>query len=325
MMRTISILLLLAIAAALAAAGSKPPATDTAAPPVPPPGQAAPGAAGAKLPAIAVMTLEHASGKPDDEWMGIGFAETITGKLARLRNIRVVERRQIERVMREIALSQTGAVDAAVAVRAGKLLAANYLLVGSVQKLEARRPMLKVNARVIKTESGEVLETVGDQGPYDDIFELQDRLAIKVAEALSLPVSLAEKQDIRRSETSSRGAYEFFYMAKAAPGMDHKEELYRKAVGLDPNYVNALANLASVLMVKNLSCPEPDFSEAKQLALKALALDSLIAESHWILGSIYRREGRKQDAIRELEKHLKLDPETQYKGLIESQLEKLRK
>ncbi|HTY08374.1 MAG TPA: CsgG/HfaB family protein [Candidatus Edwardsbacteria bacterium] len=312
---------------ALAVAGKKPPAGTAAAK------GNAPGAAvqtapttPQKVPTIAVMTLENASGKPDDEWMGIGFAETITAKLARLRNIRVVERRQIEKATKEIALSQSGAVDPRSVVSAGKLLAANYLLIGSVQKLEAgAKSQLMVNTRVMNTESGELFQTVTERGPYEGIFDLQDKLALEVAAALAVPVSLDEKQALRRDETDSRGAYEFFWMGMAATDIAYKEQMYRKAIELDPKYVNALANLASVLMVENIGQPLPDFAEAKRLAQQAIALDSLVSEPHWILGSIYRREGDKQLAIKELEAHLKLDPNSQYKDLVRKQLEKLRK
>jgi tetratricopeptide (TPR) repeat protein len=140
-----------------------------------------------------------------------------------------------------------------------------------------------------------------------------------------VPVSLAEKRDVGRNQTDSRGAYEFFWMGMAATDLGLKKTLYQKAVGLDPAYVSALANLASVLMVENLSLPEPDFGEARETALKAAALDSLNAEVHWILGSIYRRQGKTQDAIAELELHLRLDPSSQYKDLVEKQLQKLKK
>jgi adenylate cyclase len=329
MKRALSAILLLITASALAAAGKNPPAAKAAAPgPTATAEQPSPTAktVSMKLPVLAVLTLENASGKADDEWMGIGFAETITTKLARLRSVRVVERRQIEKAMREIALSQTGAIDPTSVVSAGKLLAANYLVIGSVQKLEAgKKSQLMVNTRVMKTETGEVLQTLSERGPYEGIFDLQDKLSLEIAEALAVPVSLAEKQDVHRNETDSRGAYEFYYMAKTATDLALKEQLYRKAIELDPNYVNALANLASVLMVQNISSPDPDFTEARHMAIKAISLDSLVAEPHWILGSIYRREGNKQQAITELETHLRLDPNTQYKDLVENQLKKLRK
>ena len=108
-------------------------------------------------PALAVLSFENSMKNPELDWIGIGFAETITTKLARVRGIRVVERRQIEKAFAELKLSLSGAVDPSTAQQVGKFVGAQYNLIGSFQKLDTPSgSQLMINARVMKTETAEI-------------------------------------------------------------------------------------------------------------------------------------------------------------------------
>jgi len=122
---------------------------------------------------IAVFPLEDLRPSGDTEGLGEVLAEGITDGLNRAPGIRVVERQRLKALMDEIGLSMTGAVDEKTALRVGKLLGANHLLLGSFMKF---RSQVRVNARVVRTETGEITGTAKVTGKFEDILELEEKL-----------------------------------------------------------------------------------------------------------------------------------------------------
>lgn len=85
-------------------------------------------------------------------------------------SFKVVERGQYRRVAEELALSQTGVIDEGRALEAGKLLAAEYLLTGSINEAMGKR---LISARLVRTETGEVAASgvvTTDAGQLDAFY-----------------------------------------------------------------------------------------------------------------------------------------------------------
>jgi len=127
---------------------------------------------------IAVFPLEDLRPSEDTEGFGEVLAEGITDGLNGAPGIRVVERQRLKALMDEIGLSMTGAVDEKTALRVGKLLGANHLLLGSFMKF---RSQVRVNARVVRTETGEITGTAKVTGKFEDILELEEKLVGEIA------------------------------------------------------------------------------------------------------------------------------------------------
>ena len=136
---------------------------------------AAPGliqAAGkADKPRIAVLEFKN---KADNQWWYHGGAEAaqdvFVTELVKSGKFRVVEREQLEALMKEKGLTLSGDVDPKTAVRVGKLLGVNYLLTGAVTEYGntdvsgggggvfagKRKFVAALNARIIDTSTGEI-------------------------------------------------------------------------------------------------------------------------------------------------------------------------
>jgi len=136
---------------------------------------AAPGliqAAGkADKPRIAVLEFKN---KADNQWWYKGGAEAaqdvFVTELVKSGKFRVVEREQLEALMKEKGLTLSGDVDPKTAVRVGKLLGVNYLLTGAVTEYGntdvsgggggvfagKRKFVAALNARIIDTSTGEI-------------------------------------------------------------------------------------------------------------------------------------------------------------------------
>jgi len=122
---------------------------------------------------IAVFPLEDLRPSGETKGLGEALAEGITDGLNGAPGIRVVERHRLKAVMDEIGLGMTGAVDEKTAIRVGKLLGANHLLLGSYMKF---KDQVRVNTRVVRTETGEIVGTAKVTGKFDDILELEEKL-----------------------------------------------------------------------------------------------------------------------------------------------------
>jgi curli biogenesis system outer membrane secretion channel CsgG len=141
----------------------------------------APLAAQSDKPRIAVLEFEA---KADQQWYGwwrdagaAAIQDVIVTELVKAGKFRVIERSQLEAILREKNLALSGEVDATTAVKAGKLLGVKYLLTGAVTEYGSdvagghvsgvgglpsigggrKKFTAAVNARLIDVESGEIV------------------------------------------------------------------------------------------------------------------------------------------------------------------------
>jgi len=92
--------------------------------------------------------------------------------------LKVVERDKIKAVLKEIALGQSGAVDQATAIQAGKILGAQTIAFGSFMVLEGQ---VRIDVRIIYVETSEMI--LGDyvMGSRKKFMKLERQLAKKIA------------------------------------------------------------------------------------------------------------------------------------------------
>lgn len=113
------------------------------------------------------------------------------------------------------------------------------------------------------------------QGQFDTmfagIFAVQDAIAARVADELSLPLTDSERRQLHRHDTASADAYRAYLRGRA----ENRADLLKRAIRLDPNYAQAYTALAELTQ-----SPEP--------AKKAIALDPGNSDAYLMLGD-YRR------------------------------------
>ncbi len=105
---------------------------------------------GARL-AVAVMPFNH-KGQPTDVY-GAAF-EAMVDALVNQGRFKVVSRDQLENALRELKLSRTALVDQATALRAGRLAAAEAILVAAVNETATS---VEIYAQIVNTETSAVL------------------------------------------------------------------------------------------------------------------------------------------------------------------------
>jgi adenylate cyclase len=219
-------------------------------------------------PSIAVLPFQNMSGDPEQEYFADGMVEEIITALSRIKWLFVIARNS--------SFTYKGrTVDVK---EIGRDLGVRYVLEGSVRKGGNR---VRITAQLIDALSDAHLWADRFDGPLEDIFELQDKVAISVAGVIEPTLHVAE---IRRSEdrpTHDLTAYDFYLRALASALEDWGKERIiraldhlRQAIERDPRYAPALALTA--ICHQNLDVsgwadnPAASRREAVEMARRAL-------------------------------------------------------
>jgi TolB-like protein/class 3 adenylate cyclase len=136
--------------------------------PIPPPPAAAEPPPLPDKPSIAVLPFQNLSGDPEQEYFADGMVEEIITALSRIRWLFVIARNS----------SFVYKGQAADVKRVGRELGVRYLLEGSVRKGGGR---VRITAQLIEAETGAHLWADHFDGLLEDVFELQDTVAISAA------------------------------------------------------------------------------------------------------------------------------------------------
>jgi adenylate cyclase len=185
-------------------------------------------------PSIAVLPFANMSGDPEQDYFADGMVEEIITALSRIRWLFVIARNSTFTYKgRSVDVKQVG-----------RELGVRYVLEGSVCKAGQR---VRITGQLIDALSGTHLWADRFDGSLDDIFDLQDKVAISVAGVIEPTLQAAE---IRRSSarpTSDLTAYDFYLRAlphQFSFTTDRNTlvlDLLGRAIDRDPRYGPALA------------------------------------------------------------------------------------
>lgn len=100
---------------------------------------------------IAVLPFHELDGQPTI--LGTFLAEELVTKLFQLGNFKIVERQLLDKVMGELRIQRSGAIDPATAKEIGRIAAVDAIVTGSITELGTS---VAVNCRLIETTTGEV-------------------------------------------------------------------------------------------------------------------------------------------------------------------------
>ena len=185
-------------------------------------------------PSIAVLPFQNLSGDPEQEYFADGMVEEIITALSRITWLFVIARNS--------TFTYKGqAVDVK---RVGRELGVRYVLEGAVRKAGNR---VRISAQLIDATTGEHLWAERFEGLLEDIFELQDQVAVSVAGVIEPTLEAAETRRLADRPTNDLTALDFYL--RALPDLEaFTKESYLRALDLledaierDPHYGPALA------------------------------------------------------------------------------------
>jgi TolB-like protein len=103
---------------------------------------------------VAVIPFTCAAGQKPDQ--GLAVAEYVITLISKDKRLKLVDRTEFQKVVAELALSESDMVDPGKVLQVGKLLSANYLLTGTISDAFG---MSRVSAKIIRTESSEIVSS----------------------------------------------------------------------------------------------------------------------------------------------------------------------
>jgi len=200
-----------------------------------------------------------------------GLAQMLTSDLALLERFRMVERMRLGALLDEMALSQTDRVDAATAVRVGRLMQAGSMVQG-LAMIRSEQDA-RIEASVVRGTS-EVSDPTRTQGGLRDLLRLEKDLVIGLAERMGYTLSAAERQAILENGTQNLAAFLAYSRALEAEDRGDYQAAagyYREAVQADPGFTQARDGAAATGMV-------PDVQLADATQAPVLAGEGTIAQ-----------------------------------------------
>ncbi|MEW5701127.1 MAG: CsgG/HfaB family protein [Candidatus Zixiibacteriota bacterium] len=198
---------------------------------------------------IAVLYFENNSVADRDAMAGLskGLAAMLVTDLSRLSDLRVVERERIQYILDEIKMEQSEYFEESSAVRVGKLLGAHTLLMGSFSKLDKKK--LRIDARLVKTETGELIKAEKVEGDPRKLAQLQSDLTLKIAGDLNLTVKEMQDKAIRADggqPIEAVLAYTRGLNLEDEQKMAAAYEAYKEALAAYPNHEAARDRLVAL-------------------------------------------------------------------------------
>ncbi len=186
---------------------------------------------------IAVLPFQNLSSDPEQDYFADGMVEDIIAGLSRISWLPVIARNSS-------FVYKGRTIDAK---QIGRELGVRYLLEGSVRRVGNR---IRINVQLIDVETGGHLRVERYDRELDDIFALQDEIAMSVVGAIEPSLRKAELERIRRKRPDSLDAYDLVLQAMpfAYSHMPDRAAvaipLLEKALELEPGYAAAHAPLA---------------------------------------------------------------------------------
>ena len=263
-------------------------------------------AAKTQRPSICVLPFANMSGDPEQEYFSDGISEDIITDLSKISALHVVSR--------NTAFTFKGkAVDVGQVVSQLKV---SHVVEGSVRKAAGR---VRITAQLIDGANDSHIWAERYDRDLNDIFAIQDEISHAIVDALKVKLLPEEKKAIEQHGTENVDAYNLFLMARqtyttGSEGdprrLDAIIRMCRRAVEIDPNYADAWALIALAEVNLRWRVGRQGGDGGLAAAERALELNPNLADAYAIKARILSEENRNDEASREIEIALRLDPES---------------
>ncbi len=266
----------------------------------------APKAAATKISSLAVLPLRNLSGEPAQDYLADGMTESLIGRLAQLRELRVISHTSVMR-FKDPLLS---------AAEIGAKLKVDALVEGSVTR-EGNR--IRVTVQLIRAASDEHFWSETYDREFKDALSLESELAQAIAEKVEVTVTGAERERLAAARTVAPEVYENYLKGRFIYDRSHGKadfeasvDSFMRAIRLDPSFAPAYMGLSEAYTqlgtVAIGGTPAETRPKAFAAARKALELDPNLTAAHVLLANIEQEQWHWREAEAEYHRALELSP-----------------
>jgi eukaryotic-like serine/threonine-protein kinase len=263
---------------------------------------------------IAVLPFRNISGDPQTAFYEFGLADGVITDLGQVASL----------VVRPSSYIAPYVGQSADPRQVGEDLAVGSVLVGTFLKAADR---FRVTAQLVSTQSGEILWSDKIDVAAPDLITLQDAIAARVIEGLSVHTTAEEQAKIERPVTRNAEAYEFYLRGRDSlfayvlrtfdiADVERAIKMFNEAIGLDPEFAAAHAALGRCYIHHAQGYGGQEYYTLAERALRrALAIDPGWAEARLQMVHVDLHLGDKDRAhatIEELRRESPDDPAVLY-------------
>ena len=256
-----------------------------------------------QIDSIAVMPFVNESGSPDVEYLSDGMTESLINSLLTLPNLTVKARNTVFRYKGKDIDEKT----------VGQELSVQAVLFG---RFSQRGDDLTLSLSLVDSETGNAIW--GEQ--YDrrmtDLPALRNDIARDVAQKLRTRLSNSDTTNLTKNYTANAEALQLYFYGRHLWEKRNPEsigrsiEYFNRAIEKDPNFARAYSGLADAYIVPASGiAPRDAMPKAKAAVMRALEIDSTLAEAHTSLARILQiYDWNWAEAEKEYKRAMDLDP-----------------
>ena len=254
---------------------------------------------------LAVLPLTNASGNPQQDYFSDGITYDLIARLGRISGLRVISRASIVRYKgTKKPLAQIA-----------RELHVDRLVQGSAEENGNRA---RVTLELIDVATDRNIWTRSYEADLRNAATLQSEMSRAIADEVGVHVTRQDAARLDVTPSINATAYEeylkgIYYQTSRPPDPAKSKEHLERAIQLDSNNPAPYALLATIYVsgafFRESRPPMELFPKAKELALKAIAIDETYAPAHVLLGIVkLHHEWDWAGAEREFKRAMELNP-----------------
>jgi serine/threonine protein kinase/Flp pilus assembly protein TadD len=253
---------------------------------------------------VAVLYFENQSGAKEDEYFRDGMTEDIITELSKITQLQVFPRSEM----------LTFRDKAVTAPLVGQQLGASYVLEGTIRRAGNR---LRITTQLVETSSRSAAWAERYDRQMDDVFAIQEEIALSIAQALRVTLSPQEEKKIARKPTENPQAYDFYLRGRnytRQQNFDFALQMFEQAIKLDPQFALAYAGVANICgLIHEFREQSPKWMEKGLAACdRAFALDPQLAEVAAARARVYYAGRKYDEAVRYAQLAIERKPDCEY-------------
>lgn len=254
---------------------------------------------------ILVLPFVNLSNDPEQDYFSDGLTEELISNLARLKGMKIISR--------TTSMKYKGIKKDIKSI--GREIGAGYIMEGSV-RIQGNH--LKITAQFIDAYNDVNLWAESYRGSMEDIFDIQEKVSLKIVDALRIQLTGKEKNVLHKRYTDDSEAYQFYLQGRYhwnqrnEAGLNKALYFFEKSIEKDQSYALAWAGIADTysLIGEFTNISRRTILSKQMIAVnRALQLDPQLPEAHISMAiSLMLNEWDWKNSKKEFKLGIKLNP-----------------
>jgi TolB-like protein/Flp pilus assembly protein TadD len=256
---------------------------------------------------LMILPFEDLSPTADNQWFADGIVSEMISALSNVKALRIADNQATKEFRNYHGQLTTYA----------HTMNIRYFVQGDVRKFGDQ---IKISSRLLDIETGDHLWQDSMKGTMNDIFDIQEAVALKVVEGLKVHLASDEKKKLDEHGTENAEAYELYMKANEYFARNTKEgfqlavQLFTEAIKLDPSYAPAYQYKAYALaaLYRGYDRTPALLDEAETLCKEALRIKPDLFSVYQPLSQIYIHRGQLAEAEEAAREYIRKDHQNSF-------------